>query len=439
MIAKNKGLIAGICLIIFMIAITVACVKNPQNSNNITSSWPTEETCLPYVPPTIEEATSSIIQGGITQAPTQAKTEDTTQATTQPPTEAPTQPPTEAPTLSEAYLVAQKLNAGINIGNALDAYGSGTFDDMTDYELSWHNPRIIPELFVYIKELGFDTVRIPVTWFEHIDANGKIDSAWMKRVCEVVDFALDADLYVIINAHHDKWYMPFSYNKENSLAQIENVWGQIAMAFRDYEKELIFEGFNEPRLVGTSGERGFGDASSYEIINANNAKFVEVVRKTGGNNVDRYLMLTSYMAANNKVALNEMIIPEDDRLLWSCHAYTPIQFTHKDGNTNNWDEDDYDSVSGIKTAIRHLKAFIEDNNIPVVVTEFGAVYKGNEADREAWCRYIVDAFSDASIPYIWWDNNYIEDYPNTYGLIDREKLISKYPNIIKILTRQDNR
>ena len=91
------------------------------------------------------------------------------------------------------------MEPGWNLGNSLDAVGED--------ETAWGNPRITKELIQSIAAEGYNSIRIPVTWEAHIgDApDYTIDSAYMNRVQEVVDWALDADLYVMINLHHDSW------------------------------------------------------------------------------------------------------------------------------------------------------------------------------------------------------------------------------------------
>ena len=51
------------------------------------------------------------------------------------------------------------------------------------------------------------SIRIPVTWSDHQGAapNHTIDSAYVNRVKEVVDWAIADGLYVILDVHHDSW------------------------------------------------------------------------------------------------------------------------------------------------------------------------------------------------------------------------------------------
>lgn len=95
------------------------------------------------------------------------------------------------------------IQLGWTLGNSLDAYGIGQNQPIEEYETQWDNPITTKAMIQKIKELGFDTILIPITWFEHIDDENNIDEAWMARVKEVVDYGIDSNLNVIINTHHD--------------------------------------------------------------------------------------------------------------------------------------------------------------------------------------------------------------------------------------------
>lgn len=334
------------------------------------------------------------------------------------------------------FEIVSNMKAGINIGNALDAYGNNKYDDITKYETQWHNPVITESLFKYIKKIGFNTVRIPVTWDTHILEDGTIDKRWFERVKQVVDYAYKYDLYVIINVHHDKWYNTEYSNLNNALKMTESVWTQIAEYFKDYDSHLIFEGFNEPRIMCGDHdiEFGTGNPEAYDVINHLNAKFVEVVRKTGGNNKVRALMIAGYCAGSDKKVLDAMYIPDDENLILSCHFYEPHKFTSEEYSLSSWNASDYTNTVNMDYKLNTMYKFSAYNNIPVVVTEFGATDKNNLYCREEWCKYFVNKAKEYGISYIWWDNNCHEDMYGLYGIIDREKLTMVFPTIIKILT-----
>ena len=109
----------------------------------------------------------------------------------------------------EALQLTKVMGNGINLGNTMDACGSGWLgfeNDPLEYEHCWGMPETQKEMFTAFKEAGFDCVRIPVSWLNTMDiAKGDytIDSRYINRVATIVNWALEADLFVILNDHHD--------------------------------------------------------------------------------------------------------------------------------------------------------------------------------------------------------------------------------------------
>ena len=176
--------------------------------------------------------------------------------------------------------ITENMTIGWNIGNSLDSTGySG--------ETSWGNPRVTQELIDTVKAKGFNTIRVPTTWYQNVttttDENGKpvytISEQWLQRVKEVVDYAYNQDMYVILNLHHEEWInrsdFPTAY--EEMSERLKQMWVQIATYFKDYDQHLIFEGMNEPRQTGASYEWQ-GNAECYEVVNKLDNDFVETVR-----------------------------------------------------------------------------------------------------------------------------------------------------------------
>ena len=143
--------------------------------------------------------------------------------------------------------ITQNMTIGWNIGNSLDATGYGS-----SQETSWGNPTVTQELIDAVKAKGFNTIRIPTTWYPNVttttDENGKpvytISEQWLQRVKEVVDYAYKQDMYVILNLHHEEWInrsdFPTAY--EEMSERLKQMWLQIAAYFKDYDQHLIFEG-----------------------------------------------------------------------------------------------------------------------------------------------------------------------------------------------------
>ncbi len=322
-----------------------------------------------------------------------------------------------------AVEMAVYMKAGWNLGNTLDAKGG---------ETAWGAPITQPELFVGLKEAGFTTVRIPVSWSGHtmIDEDGNIVifEAWMDRVTDIVQAALDAGLIVIINSHHDNnEYYPTADNLEHATKYMTDIWTQIADNFQDFDERLIFESMNEPRLEGTSKEWWFNtnDAegkAAIECINSLNQTFVDVVRSREGYNKTRFLSVPSH-AANGDYAINggTFVMPKDtieNHLLLSVHAYSPYDFCmHFNGGTDVWDSSKW--MGGINSYLKNLKTRFIDQGVGVYIGETGATNKDNLEDRIAWAKDFTAACKEYGMSAIIWDNMGVKKGDENFGLIDR--------------------
>lgn len=326
---------------------------------------------------------------------------------------------------------ARNLKIGWNLGNTLDATnGSGL-----DTETSWGNPKATKELIEYVREIGFNTIRIPVSWSKHIDSENQIDKEWMERVTEVVDWALDAGLFVILNSHHDNTkYFPSEAHYEKSEKYIADIWSQIAENFKDYDEHLIFEAMNEPRLEGTDKEWWFSpdDAEGIEsikVICKLEQKFVDVVRAAGGYNESRYLLVCSN-AASPENALNDAFTPPTDpaeRILISIHAYTPYDFAMNASGYSNWVSADHEREFEFMANL-NMKFILKGYG--VVITEFGASSKKNDEDRIKWAKDYIRSAQKYGISVVIWDNGVKGNGAEKFGLIDRNNLSLYYPEVV---------
>lgn len=327
---------------------------------------------------------------------------------------------------SEELVAGMKI--GWNLGNTLDATGGMGIDS----ERAWGNPKTTQEMIDAVLEKGFNVIRIPVTWEGHFDEGSdyKIHDIWMERVEEVVDYAYDRGAYVILNLHHEGWHTPSEENKEAASKQLAALWTQIAEHFRDYDERLIFEGLNEPRKKGTSVEWN-GDQEGFEVVNHYARVFVDTVRATGGNNELRHLMITGYAASSGRQALESIVVPDDDKLIVSVHAYTPYNFALNTKGTDSWsvDKDTYD----IDVLMKNIDELFLSKGIPVIIGEFGAMNKNNEADRVEWVKYYLGKAKEIGVPCIWWDNNAYEGSGENFGLFDRRTLSFPYESLVEAM------
>lgn len=312
---------------------------------------------------------------------------------------------------SGALAFTAGMGLGINIGNSLDCItdrdGPGTD------ETGWGNPRISREYIRALREYGFQTVRLPVTWAEHTDSENDflIDAAWMARVTEVTDWCMEEGLFVIVNLHHDggtsrtSWILDAANDYDAVSRRFERTWRQIAENFRGHGERLIFEAMNEV---------GFDSAADgYEILNSLNRLFVDTVRSTGGENASRYLMFAGYWTDIEKSCAAEFAVPPDSadgRLILSVHYYTPSSFAiSTDSGNQYWYQYEWGTqydISVLNGKFRQLYGRFVANGIPVVLGEFGLVQEKDAASRTAWYACVMRACRNLRICPVLWDTGH---------------------------------
>ncbi|GHV32563.1 endoglucanase [Clostridia bacterium] len=323
------------------------------------------------------------------------------------------------------------MGAGWNLGNTLDASGGMGIES----ETAWGNPKTTAAMIQVVADAGFKTIRIPTTWNRHFTSapEYKIDGAWMDRVQEVVDYAIDAGLYVILNMHHETdWQYPDKANSKKGIAAITATWSQIASRFGGYDEHLLFETMNEPRLTGTNLEWNGGDDESREIINIWNREAVKAIRATGGNNDKRWVMCPPYAAATTQQALKGFKLPDDPYVILSAHAYKPYNFAlNTNTKFNTFDPANPQDTNEIDNTIRTLVDNFISKGIPVVIGENGCVNKENLEARTAWAAYFSGKAAEAGIPNVFWDNGVqlATNGGEGFGLLDRRGLVWWYPEI----------
>ncbi|MBR4826457.1 MAG: glycoside hydrolase family 5 protein [Bacteroidales bacterium] len=334
-----------------------------------------------------------------------------------------------------------QMGLGWNLGNQLDAYEESPSSSrylMPD-ETVWGNPKVTAEAIKKVREAGFTTIRIPVTWLAKIgpEPDYRIDSQWMARVTEVVGYARSAGFdNIIIDTHHDEdhddnhWQDLKNAAKDKVLnekikKEITAVWTQIAENFKDAGDWLQFEGFNELNDGGWGHSKEFkaNPHQQCDVLNEWLQVFVDAVRATGGNNATRWLSVPSYCA--NPTFCKYLVLPDDPagRLMVSVHYYDPSDYTlGKEGPDGkdylpytDWGHtgapglkhENYDEEYVQKT----FKMLYDDyiaKNIPVYIGEIGCSRRA-KSDSRAWAfslyylEYIAKAARTYCLPAVLWD------------------------------------
>lgn len=443
-VPMKKRMLAAILSGIMVITGISACSGNAATSSENSSASTTTAT-----------TTTNTTKAETTAATTTTKAETTTTtvatATT---TTTATQNPEPAPaeTKGDSVQFSQNLMPGWNLGNQLESNSDGT-----PSETAWGNPVITENLIKQVKAQGFKSIRIPVSYLSKIGAgpNYTIDSKWLDRVQEVVDMCINNGLYAIINIHGDGYYSvkggwllcgESASEQKTIKAKYEKVWEQIAKRFKNYDDHLVFESMNEEY----DGTYNNPTPEYYNNINAYNQIFVDTVRKAGGKNNSRYLLIPGWNTDINFTTGDcdtytmeaKFVIPNDSRIMISVHYYTPWEFCGEEGYDTfyKWG----DSVKKFvkrrqsETLVNRqfdklYNAFIK-NGYGVVIGEYGSIDrthkdKSNTTYRAYFAEYVNYAAHQRNIVTVYWDNGY--NGKHGFGLFDRTKCTVTQPEIIK--------
>ncbi|HOB19602.1 MAG TPA: glycoside hydrolase family 5 protein [Candidatus Atribacteria bacterium] len=343
-----------------------------------------------------------------------------------------------------ALAFVKDMKIGWNLGNTFDAVDCDWLNNELDYESAWAGVKTTEAMIKAIKDAGFNTVRIPVSWHNHVRGEDHtISELWLDRVQEVVDYVINNGMYVIINIHHDMgkdYIYTSSEYLDQSLHYVKRIWTQVAERFKDYDEKMIFESLNEPRMVGSQYEWWLDEKKdeckdAVEALNKLNQAFVDVVRASGGNNASRYLMVPGYAASYSGALNSGFALPKDkvaDKLIVSVHAYTPYNFALEAGGVNKFNLKSSGSTGEINSFMDRLHSKFISKGIPVVIGEFGARNKNNNTqDRIDYATYYVAAARARGITCIWWDNNAFTGNGELFGLFNRKTMSWPYPEIVE--------
>lgn len=310
--------------------------------------------------------------------------------------------------------LVSSIRIGWNLGNTLDVCqadrdGDGRVNEHVDEgekvdETLWGNPYATRELFKALVDDGVNAVRIPVTWRDHIDEAGNVDEEWLNRVQQVVDYAYNCGMYVILNIHHDgggdpdfgAWICHAAEDYEGTISRYKTLWTQIAERFEDYNERLIFESLNEV------GFDSLPQNKAYELLNRINQEFVDLIRNSGGNNPRRHLLIAGYWTDIQMTCDSRYIMPSDpeNKCILSVHYYTPWTFCTTNIQ-NEWGTPTEERE--MEELIGKLKTTFVDKGIPVIIGEYGT--SGNDLDSVIYfCEKLVKMCHDYGIGTFLWDN-----------------------------------
>lgn len=313
------------------------------------------------------------------------------------------------------------IKTGWNLGNSLDAYyGEPTGDANFSQETVWGQPKVTKQQIDYVASLGFNAIRIPVSWYYHSyrDENGNliIHPDWLGRVKEVVDYAYSNNMYVFLDSHHDEKiiYVGAGANEFAKVsADVQSIWTQIATYFADYDNHLVFEAYNE---VGDFEKCWIYNDFAAKQLNALNQVFVDTIRATGGKNAGRVLMVPTLLDGPGGKFLTSFELPNDtvsDRLLVTVHFYTQCYDQELDESFDKMEE------------------FSQKTKTPVVIGEWGTTTSYKPAKyRVINASNFIARATEHNLKCIYWDNG------SDFAIVDRTKLTAQMDIIDAIMNPQ---
>lgn len=335
--------------------------------------------------------------------------------------------------LPSACDIAKEMYPGWNLGNTMEANNNGelfTNNIGLAGETHWQSTKTSQAVIDFVKSQGFKSVRIPCNWVcgHIIDAtNNTIDPEWMARVKEVVDYCINAGLYVVLNDHYDGGWVESSFatlDEEVVAANctvMNQIWTQIANTFKDYDEHLLFAGLNEPNVDN--------QAKTEALVRYEQA-FIDAVRATGGNNASRTLVVQGPSTDIEKTEKYFNTLPKDDiqgRLMVEVHYYSPPQFTgvwengspfyfwgasnHVSSGTyknfnSTWAEETY-----MKGLFKKMLTKFVEKGYPIILGEYGANWrkiensaaqKKHDASIKLFNKCVVQyAVECGMVPFVW--------------------------------------
>ena len=329
------------------------------------------------------------------------------------------------PISNDAVALTKKLGWGWNLGNHFDT-SSGEDGKPTQWGY-WDKATPTQALYTNLKKTGASTVRICVTWGNYQTADPwTIDANYMAEVKQNVEWAEAAGLNVILNMHHDEYWLNIKDAASNNILndqikdRITKTWTQIATTFKDKGDFLFFESFNEVQ----DGSWGWGanrtdGGKQYRTLNEWNQTAVDAIRATGGNNATRWIGVPGYASNPTFVLDTNFVLPNDpaNRIMVSVHFYDPSNFTLTPENNDGKTEWGHTAAAGkyvegsnedhVVDTFQKLQEKFIANNIPVYIGEYGCVMQTTDRSnlfRNYYLEYVCRAAHEYNLPLCIWDN-----------------------------------
>ncbi|MEM9178400.1 MAG: glycoside hydrolase family 5 protein [Pseudomonadota bacterium] len=287
-----------------------------------------------------------------------------------------------SPESKRSFLIGETpISRCMNLGSALEAPSEG--------EWGYVIRRVDLER---LKEAGFDTIRLPVRWSVHtdLDAPYTIEPTFLARVDEIMGWAEEIGLQIIVNVHH---YDAMNEDPDTHEPRLEAIWDQLSTHFIAAPETVIFETINEPHTNMTTAR-----------TDALNKRLLARLRTE---HPDRWIILGTAFWGNLS-ALEESRPDYDPRVMLTYHDYSPFEFTHQGTSWTDQTETGvrWGTRDDVAAMARELDKALDvqiRTRMPVFVGEFG-VYQGVPIEQRArWTRSMRVGLENRGLGWCYWD------------------------------------
>lgn len=425
-------LVTALICVVLVCGAVAGCSKQQDYSESVTPSVHSRETDA-LTEESLEEENSTAIS--------ESEKVDSTESR-EPESDA----GTELPKYMTTMQVTKDMGIGINLGNTFEACGDWiTGGTVTAYETAWGSPVITKAMIKGYAKEGFKTLRIPVAWSNMMGQNYTINPQLISRVKEVVSWAVECDMYVILNIHWDGgWWANFPTSKEICMNKYKAVWTQLAREFGEFDHRLIFESLNEEgcwdSVWNRYGQSTDGKQKAYGLLNEINQVFVDLIRVSGYNNTDRHLLIAGYATDIDLTCDEAFVMPNDpaSRCAVSVHYYTPANYCVLTENASwgavktTWGSAE-DKAQLIKYMTMLKNRFV-DKGVPVIMGEFGVVMDNKtKEDATGFLSAVAETALNNGVCPVLWDitSKYSFYNRNSCSMADYPKLKENFNNLTK--------
>ena len=308
-----------------------------------------------------------------------------------------------------------------------------------------------------LKKAGYNAVRLTVSWSVYTDDKTyQIDEKWLDTIETYVNAILENDMYCIINSHYDylgkswvgdMWTPAWMFDEYKPYVdgRFGAIWKQVAERFKDYDDYLLFEAMNEPSMTweayndymgfstweeyaNSVGESGYDDLLN-KRVNEMNKIFVDAIRGTGGNNLNRFLLIGPAM--EQSFYLSYLQVPDDRKIIGTVHYYYSSE--DEGGAYTTWSSQQVKNTDPIDEAFENIKTFMDKTQVPIILGEWGNTSTLSIEDRVDQATYIVSKAAAMNIPCYRWESGWYDWEPSneSFGIFDRENMKWVWPEILE--------